>query len=101
MFFCFACNITTPCVLDVNVKHRIVPNKGSLSHVHVTMKKNWIQPLTNVDEVTFLSMHLENRLIVVHSLKAIQIHGSFSLTLISDLTSFQEHIGDCDISFIA
>jgi hypothetical protein len=71
MFFCFACNITSPCVLDVNVKGQIVPNKGNLSHVHVTEKKNCIQPLTSLDETTFLSMHLENKLIVVHLLKAI------------------------------
>jgi hypothetical protein len=71
MFFYFACNITTPCVLDVNVKGRIVPNEGSLSHVHVTMKKISIQPLIGLNEVTLLSMHSENKLIVVHLLKAI------------------------------
>jgi hypothetical protein len=70
-FFCFACNITSPCVLDVNVKGQTVPNKGNLSHVHVTEKTNWIQHLTSLDETTFLSMHLENKLIVVHLLKAI------------------------------
>jgi hypothetical protein len=41
--------------------------------------------LTSLDETTFLSMHLENKLIVVHLLKAIWIHGSFSLTLINGL----------------
>jgi len=55
------------------------------------MKNDWIHGL---DMVAFLSMHLENKLIVVHLLKAISICGSFSHTLIDDLIGFHEHIGD-------
>jgi hypothetical protein len=58
------------------------------------VRKDWIQPLNGLDEATFLSMHSKNKLIVVHLLKAIRIHGSFSFTPINDLISFQEHIGD-------
>jgi hypothetical protein len=66
-------------------------NESNLSHVDVTMKNDWIHGL---DVVAFLSMHSENKLIVVHLLKAISICGLFSLTLTNDLTGFQEHIGD-------
>jgi hypothetical protein len=40
MFFCFAWNITTHCVLDVNVKGWIVLNEGNLSHIDVIVKKD-------------------------------------------------------------
>jgi hypothetical protein len=40
MFFCFACNMATNCVLDVNVKGRIVLNEGNLLDIDVTMKKD-------------------------------------------------------------
>lgn len=36
MFFCYASNITTPCVLEVNVKGRILLDKNNLSHIDVT-----------------------------------------------------------------
>jgi hypothetical protein len=91
MFFCSACNIIAPYVLDVNVKCHIVLNQSNLSHVDVTMKNDWIHGL-NV--ATFLSMLSKTKLIVVHLLKAISICGSFSFTLTDDLTSFHKHIGD-------
>jgi hypothetical protein len=55
--FCSTCNITTPCVLDVNVKGRIVFNEGDLSHLDVIVKFFWIQPLIGLDEAKNLSMH--------------------------------------------
>jgi hypothetical protein len=61
------------------------------------LKMDWTQPLTHLDEAAFLSMHLENKLTIVHLLKAIQIHGSFFLTPTHGFTSFQEQ----DISVIA
>jgi hypothetical protein len=57
--------------------------------------------LIGLNEAEFLSMHLEHKLIIIDLLKAIQIRDSFSFTPIGDLTGFQEHIGDQDISFIA
>jgi hypothetical protein len=51
--------------------------KLCLSHVDVNVKKIWIQPLTSLDE----SMHLENKLIVIHLLNTISIRGSISCTL--------------------
>ncbi len=96
MFLCSTCNIIAPNILYVNVKGQIMLNESNLSHVDNTMKNDWIHGL---DVATFLSMHLENKLIVVHLLKAISICCSFSLTLTNDLIGFQEHIGDCNINF--
>jgi hypothetical protein len=58
----------------VNVKGQIVFNQNNLSHVDVTMKNDWIHGL---DVATFLSMHSENKLIVIHS-----IEGHFNLWII-------------------
>jgi hypothetical protein len=69
--------MATNCVLDVNVKGRIVLNEGNLLDIDVTMKKDWIQPLTSLNKATFLSMHLENKLIIIDLLKAIRIRDSF------------------------
>jgi hypothetical protein len=62
MFLCSTCNIIAPCVLDVNVKGQIVPDKSNLLHVDVIVKKYWIQPLIGLDEVEFVSMHLGKKL---------------------------------------
>jgi len=98
MFFCFACNITTHCVLDVNVKGWIVLNE--VSNIDVIMKKDWIQPLIGLNDMTFLSMHSKNKLTNIHLLKATWIRDSFSFTSTSEVTSFHEHIEDWDISFM-
>jgi hypothetical protein len=36
--------------------------------------------LIGLDEATFISIQLKNKLIVIHLLKVIQIYGSFFLT---------------------
>jgi len=58
-FFCYACNITTPpCVLEMNVKHRIVLDNNNPSHIDVTFEKGLDSNFLNdLDEATFLSMH--------------------------------------------